>query len=197
MNWRVWAAFIVIVGATAGMGAFVFMPDRGQIIEPTSEYVTHIYVDLDQPYEGTVTVTYPEEGVSEEDFWAVVAALRDVAELLDQYYVPYEDPEDVRVRRRGGEVSMSFPLVAKERLDFLFPEVVLVGSWLPLWETLRVTVVLPTGYSVKETSQEGLKEGLDATEWDGRWELTGEAHIGGRADFTILYFRTDQAQETP
>ena len=167
------------------------------MVEQTSERVTDIYVDLEQPYEGTVTVTYPEEGAPEDDLLAVVSARRDIHQLLDQYYVPYEDPGDVRVRRRGGEVSMSFPLYAREQLDFLLPEAVLIGTWLPLWETLSVTMVLPDGYEVRETTEEGLKGGLDAHERAGRWEVTGEAHTGGQAHFTIRYSLANAAKERP
>ena len=198
MNWKVWAAFVVIVAGTGALGTSAFLSSQGgQIVEPTSKHVTDIYVDLDQAYEGVVTVTYPEEGASDDDFDVVVAARRDVHVLLQQYFIPYEDPDDVRVRRRRGDVYVSFPLIARERLDFLFPEVSLVGSWLPLWETLRVTVLLPEGYEVTEMTHEGLRDGLEADERGGRWELTGEAHLGGRADFMMRFSRTDEVRETP
>ena len=198
MNWKVWAAFVVIVGGTLALGTSAFLSSQGgQIVEPTSEHVTDIYVDLDQAYEGMVTVTYPEEGASDDDFDVVVAARRDVHVLLQQYFIPYEDPDDVRVRRRRGEVSMSFPIFARERLDFIFPEVTLVGSWLPLWETLHVTILLPEGYEVTETTDEGLRDGLEADERGGRWELTGEAYPGGRADFAMRFSRVHGARETP
>ena len=69
MNWIVWTAFIVIVAATAALGALAFIPNQGGMVEQTSERVTDIYVALEQPYEGTVTVTYPEEGAPEETCW--------------------------------------------------------------------------------------------------------------------------------
>lgn len=197
MNWRVWAAFAGIVIASSVLGTLAFIPHQGRVIEPTSEHETHISIDLDQPFEGTVTVTYPAEAASDDDLQMVSVAMRDIDTLFDQYFVPYEDPDDVRVRRHRGEVSMSFPIFARERLDFIFPEVTLVSSWLPLWETLRVTILLPEGYQVTETTHEGLKYGLEADERGGRWELTGEAHLGGRADFTIRYSRTDEARKTP
>ena len=197
MNWRVWTAFAGVVIVSSVLGTLAFIPHQGRTIEPTSEHETHISIDLDQPFEGTVTVTYPAEAASDDDLQVVAAAMQDIDELLGQYFVPYEDPDDVRVRRRRGSVSMSFPLIARERLDFLFPEVSLVGSWIPLWETLRVTILLPEGYEVTETTHEGLKAGLEVDERDGRWELIGEAHPGGRADFTIRFSRADEARRTP
>ena len=190
VNWRVWTAFAIVVVLTAVSGTLGVLRGQGRIIEPTSENVTHIEVDLELPYQGTVSVTYPEASAS-DDLLVVVAALRDIHELLDQYFVPYEDPDDVRVRRRRGQVSTSFPIFAKERLDFIFPEVVLVGSWIPLWETLRVTVLLPRGYEVTETMHDGFEEDFEADERTGRWELTGLTRTGGRADFTIRYSRAD------
>ena len=197
MNWRVWTAFAGIVIGSSVLGTLAFIPHQGRTIEPTSEHETHISIDLDQPFEGTVTVTYAAEAASDDDIQVVAAAMQDIDELLDQYFVPYENPGDVRVRRRRGNVSMSFPLFARERLDFLFPEVLLVGSWIPLWETLRVTVLLPEGYEVTETTHEGLKDGLEADERGGRWQLTGKAHTGARADFKIRFSRADEARETP
>ena len=194
MNWRVWAVFVAILAATAVLGAMSFLPHKGQTNEPPSEHVTHILVDLDLPYQGTATVTYPEEGVSGDDLQAVVTAFHAVDGLLEQYYVLVEDPDDVRVRRRGGEVSMSFPLIARERLDFLFPEATLVGSWRPLWETLRVTILLPEGYEVAETSDVGFRRPLDYSSRGGRFEVTGQAHAGGFADFSIRYARVDSAR---
>ena len=190
MNWRVWTAFATVVAITSVSGTLGYLSGQGRIIEPTSENVTHIEVDLELPYQGTVSVTYPEASAS-DDLWVVVAALRDINELLDQYFVPYEDPDDVRVRRRRGQVSTSFPIFAKERLDFIFPEVVLTGSWIPLWETLRVTVLLPRGYEVADTNHEGLEGGFEIDEHRGRWELTGQTRTGGRADFSIRYLRAD------
>ena len=160
MNWRVWTSFFAVVAVTAALGAVAFLPDRGRTIEQSSEYVTGIHVDLERPYEGTVTVTYAADIAPDDDLLAVVAAQRDIHVLLEQYYVPYEDPDDIRVSRRRGEVSMSFPLIARERLEFLFPEATLAGSWRPLWESLHFTVVLPAGYEVAGTAQEGLEDDL-------------------------------------
>ncbi len=192
MNWKVWTSFFAVVVVTAALGAVAFLPDQGRTIEQSSEHVTGIHVDLELPYEGTVTVTYPAENAPDDDFLVVVAAQRDIYALLEQYFVPYEDPDDVRVRRRGGEVSMSFPLIARERLEFLFPEATLEGTWRPLWESLRFTVVLPAGYEVAGTAQEGLDDGLEV-ERGRRWTVTGEELGGGRADFTIDYFRVENA----
>ena len=191
MNWRVWTSFFAIVAVTAALGAVAFLPNQGRTVEQSSEYVTGIHVDLERPYEGTVTVTYAAEIAPDDDLLAVVAAQRDIHVLLEQYYVPYEDPDDIRVRRRRGEVSMSFPLIARERLEFLFPEVTLVGSWHPLWESLHFTVVLPAGYEVAGTAQEGLEDDLEV-ERGRRWTVTGEEFGGGRADFTIDYVRAEK-----
>ncbi len=193
MNWKVWAAFVIIVAVTAAWGVLAFLPHQGRTIEPSSEHVTRIHVDLELPYEGTVTVTYPAENAPDDDFLVVAAAQRDIYALLEQYFVPYEDPDDVRVRRRGGEVSMSFPLIARERLEFLFPEATLEGTWRPLWESLHFTVVLPAGYEVTGTIQEGLEDDLEV-ERGNRWTVTGEELGGGRADFTIDYARAGKEQ---
>ena len=192
MNWRVWTSFFAIVAVTAVLGAVAFLPDQGRTIEQSSEYVTGIHVDLERPYEGTVTVTYAADIAPDDDLLAVVAAQRDIHVLLEQYYVPYEDPDDIRVRRRRGEVSMSFPLIARERLEFLFPEATLAGSWRPLWESLHFTVVLPAGYEVAGTAQEGLEDDLKV-ERGRRWTVTGEEFGGGRADFTVDYVRAEKA----
>ena len=179
---------------TAALGLLAFFPAQGRMIEQSSEHVTDIYIDLELPYEGTVTVTYPAEIAPEDDLLATVAAQRDIGVLLEQYYVPYEDPDDVRVRRRGGEVSMSFRLVARERLEFLFPEATLTGTWRPLWESLRFTVVLPAGYEVTGTAQVGLEDDLEA-ERGRRWTVTGQERDAGRADFTADYARVEKVGE--
>ena len=191
MNRKVWSAFVIIVAVTAALGAVAFLPRQGRIIEPSSEPVTGIHVDLGLPYEGTVTVTYAAETAPNDDLLAVVAAQQNIHGLLEQYYVPYEDLDDIRVRRRGGEVSMSFPLIARERLEFLFPEATLIGSWRPLWESLHFTVVLPAGYEVVGTAQEGLEDDLEV-EPGRRWTVIGEEHSAGRADFRVDYARTEQ-----
>ena len=194
MNWKVWTSFAGIVAVTAALGLLAFFPAQGRTIEQSSEHVTDIQVDLELPYEGTVIVTYPAEIAPEDDLLAAVAAQRDIGVLLGQYYVPYEDPDDVRVSRRGGEVSMSFRLVARERLEFLFPEATLTGTWRPLWESLRFTVVLPAGYEVTGTSQVGLEDDLEV-ESGRRWTVTGEERGGDRSDFTVDYVRVGQAKE--
>ena len=192
MNWKVWISFVVIVGVTTALGVVSYLPNQGGIVEPSWEPVTDVHVDLDQPYEGEVTVTYPAEKASDEDFMVVVAAQRVVQTLLPQYYVPYQDPDDVRVRRRRGQVSLRFPLFARERLEFLFPEATLVGSWRPMWESLHFTVVLPAGYEVTGTEQVGLEEDLEV-EQGPRWAVTGEESTAGWSDFLITYARMDGA----
>ncbi len=190
MNWKVWTSFLAAVAVTATLGVLVFFSNQGQTIERPLGHVTSIHVDLEMPYEGEATITYSAEAVTEEDFSVVVSAQRTILEFLPQYYSPYRDPNDVRVRRRGGKVSMKFPLKARERLELLFPEASLMGTWRPHWETLHFTVELPAGYEVIATEQEGLEDDMEV-EAGGRWTVTGEERSAGWADFTVHYVRTE------
>ena len=187
MNWKLWTALLVVLAATAAFGALEFLSaGGGDIPEPSSTHVTGISVDLERPYQGTVTVTYPLEGVSDDDFQVVVGAREDVHELLKQYFVPYEDPHRVRVDRGSQVAELNFSLIARDRLEFLFPEIILVGSWLPLWESMGLTLVLPAGYEVTETSQESLED-LEVKEIEGRWTVSARALGTRQADFTVGY----------
>ena len=156
-------------------------------VELTSEHTTSIWVDLERPDRGRVWVTYTLKNVSTDDFQVVVGAKQDVHELLGQYGIPYEDPRGVDVDRGSDGVRVSLPLVARDGFEFLFPTVSLVGSWIPLWENMELTVIIPEQYEVTHLAEDGFDGGLQVNLQSGRWVVTGKAMSLG--NFTIEYSR--------
>ncbi len=186
MNWRIWAGFLGIVAIFAVSGVYNFL-QRPEILEPSSDVVTQILVDLQRPYSGEVIVSYPSNSISEDDFQVVVAARQDAQEFLHQYFVPYRDPERVRIDRRDESTSVTFPILARDRLEFAFPQVSFEASWTPLWDTLQFEVALPRSYDLVHSAAEGLASPLDTGKSGGRWVLQGEALVGGSASLTASY----------
>lgn len=189
MNWRVWLALALIIVISASMGILDFR-DEEATPEPRREATTQLLVDLQHPYSGTITVSYPSAAVSSDDFQVVVGARQDAHEFLDQYFIPYEDPARVQVDRREGATVVSFPILARDRFEFAFPQVSFTSYWVPLWETLTFEVRLPQGFELIDTTGEGLVRPLKTERREGRWVLQGQAESGGTVGVQASYGRT-------
>ena len=190
MNRRIWTALGIIIVVFVVVGVVTFGDDE-DIVEPPRDVITQIDVDLSKPYSGTITVLYPSSKVSDDDFQVVVGAREDAHAFLDQYFIPYEDPRRVRVRRIGETTKVSFLIFARDRLEFAFPQVDFKASWTPLWETLSFAVQFPSNYVLSNVTSEGLTDPPKTENRDGRWTMLGEAEIGGVVVVQASYTQSD------
>jgi len=185
MNWRTWVAIIV---SLLIIGIIVSLVDwrskNGDLVKD----ITFISVDLLSPYSGRVTVSYLN-GASPDNFQVVVGAREDAHEFLDQYFIPYEDPERVQVTREGYIPSVSFPIkpVGGREVNIKPALFKFKSDWRPFMETLRFEIKLPATYDLVNATSEGLTSPLTSEHEDRRWVLRGQAKTGWPVQLEAIY----------
>lgn len=140
--------------------------NRGSRINSPETLKSEILIDLKTPDEGTINMIYPEDKVSRYDYDLVTGASRNAWEILDQYSIPYKNPDSIKPLRKGGKVTVSLDFVADNKSEFVGPVYVFKStSWIPFYEEADVTIILPKGYELtdKTSSRPHVFE-------DGRWK---------------------------
>lgn len=148
-----------------------FSQQQPPITPPATEH-SSVLIDLSHPEEGVISLSWPETRTGVDDFMIVADAINDAVQILDSYYIPHADPTSIKPLREANRVTVSLEFFAKNRQEFIWPESVFVSTWVPMWKSTDLSLVLPDGYEIVNVEATGLASEPTQTFENNRWKIT-------------------------
>lgn len=178
---------VVLLAMYIAIGAYGFMTQVEPIKSPET-LESEILIDLKFPDEGTIHITYPEDKVSTDDFHVFVGANKDACDILDQYYMPYEeDPFSVKPLREDGKVTVSLDFFAENKYEFVWPVCIFNSTWVQMWKGADFTIILPEGYEIVDITTKNAAEEPKKTFEDDRWKISTKTIKNSEFQIGITY----------
>ena len=176
----------VLLAMYLAVGVYGFMT-QVEPIKPPETLDSEILIDLKSPDEGMIHITYPEDKVRTDDFHVFVGANSDACEILDQYYIPYEDPNTVKPLRQNGKVTVSLDFFAENKYEFVWHICTFNSTWVQMWKGADFTVILPKGYEIVDIATENAVKKPKRRFVDDRWEIETKTLENSEFQIEITY----------
>jgi hypothetical protein len=177
---------VVLLAMYIAVGVYGFMT-QVEPIKPPETLESEILIDLKSPDEGTIHITYPEDKVRTDDFHVFVGANSDACEILDQYYIPYEDPTTVKPLRQNGKVTVSLDFFAENKYKFVWPVCTFNSTFLSFYQVADFTVILPEGYEIEDITTKNAVKKPKRRFVDDRWEIETKTLENSEFQIEITY----------
>ncbi len=173
----------------------LYLNRSDQRIKPPDTLHVEIIVDLKSPDEGTIHITCPENKVSTDDYDVVVGANRNAWEILDQYSIPYKNPNSIKPLREGGKVTASLDFFVDNKYEFAWPVCTFKSTWSQMWMGADFTVILPEDYEIVNITTRNVVEGPTKTFEDERWRITTKTLDNSEFHIEITYEKIENQED--
>ncbi len=183
---KIGLAFLVVCTVLVSLTVLYNYFNQG--MEPPDTIHVDVLVDLKSPNDGTIYVTCPENEVSKDDFDVFAGANSKACEILDQYYIPWEeDPFSVKPLREDGNVTVSLDFFAENKSEFVGPVCTFNSTFLSFYQVADFTVILPEGYEIVDIATENAVKKPKRRFVDDRWEIETKTLENSEFQIRITY----------